>query len=49
MAVLSQDLISTFVAIPKVKRGNSSNATNYSAITLGTLFCKMFDITFNNS
>ena len=36
-------LISTIVPIPKNKRSNLSNSSNYRAIALSSLLCKLFD------
>ena len=36
-------LLSTIVPIPKNKRGNQSDSSNYRAIALSSLLCKLFD------
>ena len=36
-------LLSTIVPIPKNKRGNLSDSSNYRAIALSSLLCKLFD------
>ena len=39
----SRLLLSTIVPIPKNKRGNLSDSSNYRAIALSNLLCKLFD------
>ena len=36
-------LLSTIIPIPKNKRGNMSDSSNYRAIALSSLLCKLFD------
>ena len=38
-------LLSTIIPIPKNKRGNLSDSSNYRAIVLSSLLCKLFDTT----
>ena len=40
---LSGLLLSTIVPIPKNKRSNLSDSSNYRAIALGSMLCKLFD------